>query len=116
MMPTEYRHDLAEMDLAELERPGEHVRGPEDGMACERQLRERREDPDARVPAGLGGKNEDRFGEVHLLCEPLHRQVVEIAAVGEDRELIARQRRVREDIGNDVTKRAHAGSLRRRFR
>ena len=69
--------------------------------------------PDARARY-VGGQDEDRLGVVHLACEVLHGVVVQLTAVGEDGELVARQRRVGEHVGDHVTERRHGGSLRRR--
>jgi hypothetical protein len=105
-----------ELDLAELHRPREHVRGAEHRMAGERQLRRGREDANARMRVVLGREHEDGLGVVHLLRELLHQVVVDVATVGEDGQLVAGQRLVGEDVGNDVAERSHTGSLRRRFR
>ena len=96
-----------EPDLDQLQRPAEHERRAERRVAGERQLDARREDPDPRVAAGLGRQHEDRLGEVHLARERLHLLVVEAARVGEDRELVPGERRVGEDVGDDVAKGAH---------
>ena len=72
-------------------------------MPGERQLGRRREDPDPDVGVvGAGGRHEHRLRERHLLRERLHRRVVEIARVGEHRELVPLERRVGEDVGDDV--------------
>ena len=85
---------------------------PSVGMAGERQLRDRREDADPRVPARLGRKHEHRLREVHLARErPASSASSSLAPVGEDGELVAGQRRVGEDVGDDVAVRAHALTL-----
>ena len=71
-------------------------------MAGERKLEVRRKDPDPDVAAALRRKDEDRFAEADLERERLHGLVVERAGIGEDRELVARERGVGEDIGDDV--------------
>ena len=76
-------------------------------MPGERQLDARREDADPRVAARLGRQHEDRLGQVQLARQPLHLLVVELAPVGEDRERVPGQRRVGEDVGDDVPEGAH---------
>ena len=109
-----------ERDRLELQRRGEDEGRAERRVTGERELGGRREDPNPRVPA-LAGRQ-----DVHRLREPdLEREraacvtLVELAGVGEDRELVARERGVGEDVGDDVTKRAHrpdsSWPLRRRF-
>src|SRR6185437_1569902 len=67
-------------------------------------------DADVGVP-GLRRHHEHRLGEVHLLRERLHGQGVEIARVGEDRELVPAEGFVGEDIRDDVTQATHSASL-----
>ena len=87
---------------------------PSVGWPGERQLARGREDPDPDVGVlRLRREHEHRLGEVHLLRERLHRQRVEIARVGEDGELVARERRVGEDVGDDVAEAAHRRAYRR---
>ena len=45
---------------------------------------------------------------VELEREPLHRPVVDVAPVGEDGELVPLERRVGEDVRDDVAQRRHA--------
>ena len=78
-------------------------------MAGERELAERGEDPDPGVSPLLRRQDEDRLGEVHLAGERLHPLRVEPAPVGEDRELVALQRRFGEDVEEDVGQRALLG-------
>ena len=77
-------------------------------MARERHLVERVEDPHPRRPALLRGQHEGRLGESDLEGERLHRRVVEAAGVGEDRELVSGERRVGEDVRDDVAVGGHA--------
>ncbi len=58
-------------------------------------------------PALARRQHEDGLGEAELERQRLHRQLVEVARVGEDGELVAGERRVREDVGDDVAERAH---------
>ena len=96
-----------ERDRPELERRAEHERRAEARVAGERELVPRREDPDPHGPALARRQHEDGLGEAELERERLHRQLVEVARVGEDGELVARERRVGEDVGEDVAERAH---------
>jgi len=56
-------------------------------------------------------QDEDRLGQVHLAREPLHRLVVDLAAVREDGELVAGQSNIGEDVGNDITQGRHSPIL-----
>ena len=103
-----------EPDLRELQGLPEHERGAERGMTGKRKLRNGREDANPRVPAGLGRKDEHGLRQVHLARDVLHRPVVEAAPVGEHGELVAGQRRVGEDVCEDVAVSAHALTLRGR--
>src|SRR5262249_53284999 len=70
------------------------------------------EDPDPHLRvAGLRREHEHRLRERHLLRECLHRGRVEVARVGEDGELVAGQRRVGEDVGDDVAEAAHGATV-----
>ena len=80
-------------------------------MAGERQLVARGEDPDPGVPTGLGRQDEDGLREPDLERQRLHPLGIEPPRVGEHRELVALQRRVREDVGEDVAEARHAASL-----
>jgi len=53
---------------------------------------------------GLGRQDKDRLGKAHLAGELLHRLVVDPAPVGEDGELVAGQRNIGEDVGDDISK------------
>ncbi len=59
------------------------------------------------MPPRLRRQHEHRLGEVHLARELLHRVGLDVTPVGEDGELVARQRRVGEDVRDDVAKRRH---------
>ena len=91
----------------------EHEGGAEDRVAGEGQLEVRREDPDPTVPPLSGGNTKTRFAQPQLERERLHRRLVELAGVGEDRELVPGEGRVGEDVGDDVAECAHGGSVRR---
>ena len=77
-------------------------------MTGERELVPRREDPNPHRPAFPRRQHEDGLGEAELERQRLHRQLVEVAGVGEDGELVAGERGVREDVGDDVAERAHS--------
>ena len=58
-----------------------------------------RENPHAQsVPALLGRQHERRFGEVHLLGDRLHRLGRQAPAVEKDRELVAAEEAIGEDV------------------
>jgi phosphohistidine phosphatase len=59
------------------------------------------------VATRLGRENEARLREPELVGERLHRLVVEVARVGEDRELVTRKCAVREDVDDDEAQRPH---------
>ena len=61
-------------------------------MPGERELARGREDPHPHVPVGLGRVDEHRLGEVHLPREPLQLRLRDLPRVGEDGELVARER------------------------
>ena len=94
-----------EPDLLELQRLPEDERRAERRMPGERQLRRRREDADPRMAVRLRRQDEDRLGVVHLARQRLHQLVVDLAPIGEHGELVAGQRRVGEDVDDDVAKR-----------
>ena len=84
-------------------------------MARERQLSRRGEDPDPDVGVvARRRQHEDGLGEVRLLRERLHRQLVEIAGVREDGELVPGERHVGEDVAHHVAEAAHESKPRRR--
>ena len=61
------------------------------------------------MPPSRGGRTKTVSREPELERQLLHRHLVEVARVREDGELVARERPVREDVGEDVAKRAHIG-------
>jgi hypothetical protein len=91
-----------EPDLVELERRSENESGSERRMPGERELDGRSEDAHACGPLALRRKHERALRVVHLPRERLHRRAFEPACVREDGELVPGQRRVREDVGEDV--------------
>ncbi len=103
-------HAGLEPDRAELERRTEHERRAEGRVPGERELLERREDPDTDVALALCRQHEDRLREADLERERLHRRLVEAAGIGEDSQLVAGQRRVGEDVGDDVPEGARHGA------
>src|SRR6185295_20345083 len=73
-------------------------------MAGERQLAARSEDSD---PPGMGrivrGQDEGRFRIIELFGNRLHRLGRQPARIGEDRELVAAERRVGENVeGHEI--------------
>ena len=112
------RHDAAarlEPDLDQLQRRGEHEGGSQRRMARERDLLHGREDANARVPSALGSEDEDRLGQVRLARQLLHAVGLYAAAVGEHGDGVAGERRVGEDVRNDVSE-VHGPTLRRTTR
>ena len=111
LVPLELDRDDAvarlERDHAQLQRRAEDERGAEARVPGERNLVPRREDADADGAAFARRQHEDGLGEPELERQLLHRQLVEVARVGEDGELVARERPVGEDVGEDVAKRTH---------
>ena len=90
------RHALQSALLADDERAAER------GMAGERELLHRCEDPDPGVAVVLGRQHEDRLREVHLAREALHLIGREVARVREHGQLIALEGRVGEDVDDEV--------------
>ena len=78
-------------------------------MPGEGELVARREDADPHGAALARRQHEDGLGEAELERQRLHRHLVEVASVGEDGELVARERPVGEDVGEHVAERAHIG-------
>src|SRR5580765_2983166 len=76
-------------------------------MPGKRQLDGRREDPDPRVATRLGRQHEHGLRQVHLAREPLHLLLAEASPVGEHGERVSDERRVREDVDDDVPEAAH---------
>ena len=104
-------HPGLEPDLLELQRPAEDEGRAERRVSGEGHLDRRREDPDARVALALRLVDEDRLGEVHLPGDLLELLLRDLTRVGEDGDLVALQRRVREDVGDDVAEASHAAIL-----
>ena len=100
-----------ELDLLERERRAEDERGAEHRVTGERHLDRRREDPDPRVPVALGLVDEHGLGEVHLPRDRLQLVLGNLACVREHGHLVALQRGVREDVGDDVAKAAQRDVL-----
>ena len=80
-------------------------------MPGERQLRLGCEDADANVAVSLGREHEDGLREVRLARQGLHPLVGEVARVREDGELVALERRVREDVHEDEAQARHEPTL-----
>ena len=59
------------------------------------------------VPPSRGGSTKTVSEKPSSSASCLHRELVEVARVGEDGELVARERPVGEDVGDDVAKRTH---------
>src|SRR5439155_9937308 len=100
-----------EVDLVQLERASEDEGRAERRMARERDLDNRREDAYACVPFARGGVHEHRLGEVRLPRQRLQQLLGELARVGEDRELVALERPVGEDVADDVAVATHPRNL-----
>src|SRR5581483_3991488 len=74
-------------------------RRPDRRVAGHRQLAIGREDADSHVAPGARGRHhEGRLGEVELARDRLHQRRVEAAGVEHDRQLVAGQRAVGEDV------------------
>ncbi len=84
---------------------------PSVGWPAKRISSRRVEDADPSVASRLGREHEGRLRESDLERERLHRLRVEPACVGEDGELVPRQRRVREDVDDDVAVGRHRPTL-----
>ena len=56
----------------------------------------------AADPERSGWKNECRLREIRLACDLLHRGIVEAGRVVKDRERVALERRLREDVDDPV--------------
>jgi len=108
LVPLELdRHNPAtrlEPDRPELERRPEHEGRPENRVSGEGQLGHRGEDPDSHVPALPRRQHVHRLGETDLERETLHRELVQVARVGEHGELVPGERCVGKDVGDDVAK------------
>src|SRR5262245_25025641 len=77
-------------------------------MPREGQLEGRREDPDLRVAFSFRRVDEDGLGEVDLAGERLQPLLGDPTRVGEDGDLVARERHVGEDVGDDEAEGGHA--------
>ena len=77
-------------------------------MAGKRHLDRRREDAHARMPACRRREHERALREAHLARQRLHEVVIQATRVREDRELVAGEGLVGEDVADDVADRAHA--------
>jgi hypothetical protein len=78
-------------------------RRSERGMACERHLATDRPDAVAVVGAFNGSRlHEGGLGEPRLSREAQHRLLVDAVRIVDDRERVALQRRLREDVENRV--------------
>ena len=83
---------------------------PDRGMSGHRQLLGGRKDANPHLCRRmLGRKNERRLGERHLLGDALHLVDGETGRLGKDRELVAFERRVGEDVEVEVSVVAHDG-------
>src|SRR6476659_2796825 len=80
-------------------------------MPRERQLERRGEDADPRVPVAGRRVHEHGLGEVQLARERLQLVIGDRAGVGEDGELVARERDVGEDVCDDVAEVGHAATV-----
>jgi hypothetical protein len=67
------------------------------------------------MPLALGLVDEDGLRVVHLARDRLQPVLGNLARVGEDGDLVALERRVREDIGDDVAEAAHGSSVQTRL-
>ena len=81
-------------------------------MPGEGKLDLRCEDANAHVGVlGRRRQDEDGLRQVHLPGDRLHRRLVDVAAVGEHRQLVPGQRRVREDVDEHVAEPGHEENL-----
>jgi len=102
---------VSRLNLVQLERPSEDEGRAERRMPGERDLDNRREDAHACMPVARGRVHEHRLGEVHLPRQRLQQLLGELARVGEDRELVALERPVGEDVADDVAVATHPRNL-----
>src|SRR6476469_182040 len=80
-------------------------------MPRERQLERRGEDADPRVPVAGRWVHEHGLGAVQLARERLELVIGDRARVGEDGELVARERDVGDDVCDDVAEVGHAATV-----
>ena len=85
----DHAHPGLELDQGTLERLTQHPGRSENGVPCERQLDERREDAYLCRPTLLCRKNERRLREADLQRERLHGHRVEFAGIREDGQLVS---------------------------
>ena len=100
-----------EPELAELQRRGQHERRPEDGMPRERELERRREDADPSVSLTLRRVDVDGLREVDLSREGLQLLLGDLTRVGEDGQLVPRERDVGEDVRDDEAEGRHGATV-----
>jgi hypothetical protein len=81
-------------------------------MPGEAELQQRGEDANPRVASLLGGIDEDSLGEVQLAGQGLQLRLWDLARVREDGQLIAGERPVGEDVGDDKAEGRHAATVR----
>ena len=104
------------LNLAIRSRPGSRSQadrneadggGAQDRVSGEGDLGAGGEDADARVAAGARRVDVDGLGEVDLPRERLEPVLRDFTRVGEDRELVPGERRVGEDVADDVAEVGH---------
>ena len=76
-------------------------------MACERDLDRRSKDPDPRVPSPSLGRTNTVSEKFISRASRWRSFLRDLAGVGEDRDLVAFEGLVREDIGDHVTEIGH---------
>jgi hypothetical protein len=78
---------------------GQHPRGTDGGVAGELELARRGEDPHPSGAIAAGGRQEEgRLGEVHLLGDGLHLAVGQAGGLEHDRERVAPEHAIGEDV------------------
>jgi hypothetical protein len=80
-------------------------------MPGERELHGGREDADPRVPVGRRRVDEDGLRQVQFARERLQLLLGQVTRVGEHRNLVPGERRIGEDVRDDVAKRGHPATL-----
>ena len=98
-------------DSAALERLRERPCGPQHRMTGELHLVIGVEDAHASRASLLGWQHESRLGEADLERERLHGLGSDAAGIGEDRELVAGERGIGEDVDDEEAVRRHRGTL-----
>jgi hypothetical protein len=71
-------------------------------VARERQFYRRGEDADPGVGIAVGGEHEGGLRQVHLPGDTLHPFGREVVRVGDDRQRVALERGVGEDVGDRI--------------